>query len=178
MVLHCIKVWFVIYCIFDRPFTNYWITAGGIQFWTQRTPSNCVYAWIRWFYTHLHFSLPPFAPSNLPARCPDSSASRIWNEICVLPTGRSRPRVISPSKKNTIIYRRTCKNKQKRNFEVFRTVFIIRKLTNSKVLTFLVLGDLSGTSDETSSSGCNKTDLLTRRCVTSDSWWITLNTFL
>ena len=77
--------------------------------------------------------------------------------------------------RNTIIYRRTCKKERKHNFEVFRTVFIIRKLTNSTGLTFLVLGDLSGTSDETSSSGCNETDLLTRRCVTSDSWWITLN---
>ena len=42
-------------------------------------------------------------PFHLPARCPDSSASRIWNEICVLPTGRSRPRVISPSKEHNYL---------------------------------------------------------------------------
>ena len=117
-------------------------------------------------FTRIYISVYP--PSNLPARCPDSSASRIWNEICVLPTGRSRPRVISSSREHNYLPT-TMQKSTRHNFEVFRTVFIIRKLTNSKVLTFLVLGDLSGTSDETSSSGCNKTDLLTRRCVTSDS---------
>lgn len=53
-----------------------------------------------WIYNHLLQSHPSF---HLPARCPDSSASRIWNEICVLPTGRSRPRVISPSKEHNYL---------------------------------------------------------------------------
>ena len=121
-----------------------------------------------WIYNRLLQSHPSLS-LYLPARCPDSSASRIWNEICVLPTGRSRPRVISPSKEHNYLPTNMQKKERKHNFEVFRTVFIIRKLTNSTGLTFLVLGDLSGTSDETSSSGCNETDLLTRRCVTSDS---------
>jgi len=39
--------------------------------------------------------------------------------------------------------------------------------------SFIFLLNLSGTSDKTGSSGCNKTALLTSWCVSSDSSWVT-----